>query len=72
MNRQHTEESVSQEIWDKVGEQLEMLPHDRWNENLVPLLMDLLAREKNYNEYLKIRLQKSIEVQNANYRPCAG
>ncbi len=65
MNKHHTEYSVQAEIWDKVGEQLEMLPHDRWNENLVPLLMDLLAKEKNYNEYLKLRLEKSYGMQKA-------
>jgi len=68
MNKHHTEDSVSQEIWEKVGEQLEMLPYERWNENLVPLLMNLLAQEKNYNEYLKLRIE--AKDQNANSRLC--
>lgn len=55
-NVHHTKETVLTEIWDNVGEQLEMLPYNQWHETLVPLLTQLLAKEKNNSEYLKIRL----------------
>ena len=50
------EEKLIKEIWQKSGEQLEMVPEDRWETYLAPLLVRLLIKEREMVEYLTRRL----------------
>jgi len=59
------ESQVIDELWNNVGEYLEMVPQKRWPNYLVPVLIRQLTETKNQIEYLKKRLENEYHTKHS-------
>ena len=57
----HSEDSVRKELWENCGEQLEMIPKKSWGHFVVPVLLRMVAKERDKNDCLTKRINNAKE-----------
>ncbi len=61
-------EEIWREIWTCCGEQLELIDPNKWANYLPRVLMNMLVKERDLNEYYKKRLEKIDENNSCSTR----
>lgn len=62
------QQSVLDEVWNRIGEYLEMLPDDQWDKVLVPFLANMVLAEREKKTFFEARiyeLERKLEKDEA-------